>query len=344
LDRFSLLLEPSIALVCLDVQGMSFWCRTTTTIVVAVMVLQLQCHHVVGWVMMDRRDYLGSQLVQLLLTLEVPSTSLPSSSSSSSSTLVAPNFPDARITHKLYFDVRISRQDGSFYVRDDLPDTFENRVLSARLGLGLYGAAAPAAVERFLTFALPSPTDDDVNNPLPSYSRCTFTSLDQGTGLLLGGYIPSLRLTEVGGRTALQYGSRILPAPLWIDKRGSAATTTKLSHSSKGLLTHRTLDATPSFGITTRASPSLDGTHTVFGQVLWNDETAQFLNVLQELPTYSIDRPADYDDPAGIASSVFNAQRDFFRGAAKTLGDTRVDKVYQGKLLRRMEVTRVGLI
>jgi cyclophilin family peptidyl-prolyl cis-trans isomerase len=328
---------------------MFFWCRTTTTttIVVAVMVLQLQCHHVVGWVMMDRRQYLGSQLVQLLLTLEVPSTSLPSSSSSSS-TLVPPNFPDAPITSKLYFDVRISRQDGSFYVRDDLPDTFENRVLSARLGLGLYGTVAPAAVELFLKFALPSPTDDDVNNPLPSYSRSTFTSLDQGTGLLLGGYIPSLRLTEVGGSTALQYGSRILPAPLWIDKRGSSSssssTTTKLSHSSKGLLTHRTLDATPSFGITTRASPSLDGTHTVFGQVLWNDETAEFLNVLQELPTYSIERPADYDDPAGIASSVFNAQRDFFRGAAKTLGDTRVDKVYQGKLLRRMEVTQVGPI
>jgi hypothetical protein len=44
------------------------------------------------------------------------------------------------------------------------------------------------------------------------------------------------------------------------------------------------------------------------------------------------------------AQAVFNAQRGFFRGAAKSLGDTRVSKVYEGKLLRRVEVTQVGIL
>ena len=66
--------------------------------------------------------------------------------------------------------------------------------------------------------------------------------------------------------------------------------------------------------------------------------------MLQDIPTYSEKRPIEYDDAGGVASTVFNAQRDFFRGAAKTFGDTRVDKIYEGKLLRRMEVTKVGLL
>ena len=45
---------------------------------------------------------------------------------------------------------------------------------------------------------------------------------------------------------------------------------------------------------------------------------------------------------SSLASSVFTAQRKVFRDAAKTFGDTRLDKVYDGKLLRRVEVTKVG--
>lgn len=262
-------------------------------------------------------------------------------------------------------DVRVSRQDGSFYVRDDLPDTFENRVLTTRLEFGLYGNLAPNHVQKFLSYVISSQDEgEDVNNPLPSYSRSTFVSLDQSTGLLQGGNIPSLRVSEssIGGSTAIQYGSRILPANLWLDRFSAGSSNTKLSHSCKGLLTHRDLDVTPAFGITTReASRSLDATHTVFGQVLWNDKTALFWNQLQDFPTYSMERPTSTtttssssssssnslssyieEDPTGVVSSVFNAQRKFFRGAAKTLGDTRVGKVYEGKLLRRMEVTRVG--
>ena len=47
---------------------------------------------------------------------------------------------------------------------------------------------------------------------------------------------------------------------------------------------------------------------------------------------------------SSLTSSVFTAQRKIFRDAAKTFGDTRLDKVYDGKLLRRIEVTKVGVL
>lgn len=282
----------------------------------------------------DRRSCL--ELIQLLpltagLSTDVTVATRPPST--------FPDMPDIPITHRVFFDVRVARQDGSTYVRDDLPDTFENRVLKARLVFGLHGTLAPNHVERFLSYVVP-PNDDDVENPYPSYSRSTFKSLDQSTGVLEGGYIPSLRVTDMSGSTAITYGSRVLPASLWIDSVSSSAP--KVSHTTKGLLTHKTLDPTPSFGLTTRACPELDATHTVFGQVIWDESTLEWFQNLQDIPTYQIDRPSEYSDVGGVATSVFNAQRDFFRGAAKSVGDTRVSKLYEGKLLRRTEVMQVG--
>lgn len=91
--------------------------------------------------------------------------------------------PLAPVTHKVYFDVRISRSDGTFYERDDLPDIQENKVFYGKLKFGLFGKTAPAAVERFLSYVdVPySPLDDD---PLPSYGRSSFKSLDQSTGTI----------------------------------------------------------------------------------------------------------------------------------------------------------------
>jgi len=245
------------------------------------------------------------------------------------------------ITDRVFIDVRIARSDGSTYVRDDITDTFENRVLFQRITIGLYGKAAPKAVEKFLSY-IDIEKDFDIDNPYPSYSRSTFPALDQATGLLMAGYISSLRAKDVAGSTALTYGSRVLPADLWIDKRS----TERLSHSTKGLLTHKNLDPLPNFGITTRSQLSLDATHSVFGQIIWDEDTLKFFRDLEAIPTYSVDRPAEYDDfgTGAIAKTVFNAQREFFRGAAKSIGDDRVGKLYDGKLLRRMEVLRVGRV
>lgn len=246
---------------------------------------------------------------------------------------------NVEITDKIYIDTRISRSDGSTYIRDDLPDTFENRVLFQRISIGLYGKAAPKAVKKFLSY-IDIENDFDIDNPYPSYSRSTFPALDQTTGLLTAGYISSLKAKDVAGSTALTYGSRVLPADLWIDKQ----MTERFSHTTKGLLTHKNLDPLPSFGITTRPQPSLDTTHTVFGQIIWDTDTLKFFRDLEDIPTYSVERPSDYDNfgTGAVASTVFNAQREFFRGAAKSIGDDRVGKLYSGKLLRRMEVLKVG--
>jgi len=266
-----------------------------------------------------------------------------------------PTMPSVDITHKVFMDVRVARTDGSTYVRDDLPDTFDNQVLFCRLKFGLYGNTSPNAVDKFLQYinggkgagsrisSTDSSSSYDVDNPYPSYSRSAFPAFDQQTGLLMGGYVPSLRSKDINGSPALTYGSRILPATLWIDNQNA---NNKISHTTKGLLTHRNLEVLPNFGITTRAEPSLDDTHTVFGCVLWDDETLKFFRDLEDLPTYSVERPSGMDEfgTGSVATSVFNAQREFFRGAAKSFGDDRVSKLYDGKLLRRVEVLQVGVL
>ena len=319
---------------------------------------------------LDRRDWLqqASAAAALATSLSIPlssaqaidvsgipttsspsPTSLPPRPATTTTTTTTTTFLDpdqAKITDKVFFDVRISRQDGTFYVRDDLPDTPENRVFLGRLTLGLFGEAAPNHVQRFKSYMNPTadPLDD---NPLPNYGRSVFASLDQVTGLLTGGRIPALEVTSVNGSPALRYGGRLLSSSLWIDAPP------RLSHTSRGLLTHRQLETLPLFGITTRTDThELDSSYTVFGKVLFDESATEFFDIVRDLPTYSMERPVVSGDSVGSdpslveesARAVFAAQRNFFRSTAKAFGDTRLDKVYEGKLLRRVEVTRVGFL
>lgn len=259
------------------------------------------------------------------------------------------------ITHKVTLQVRISRADGTFYTKPESePTTPDNQVFTGSIILGLYGKLAPNHVERFMSYVnVPySPADD---SPLPSYARSQFPSLDQSTGLLTGGYIPGLHLTSFAGSSALEYGGRITPSKLWADNFQDLGQ--KLSHSRAGLLTHRNLEVLPNFGITTRSSPELDGSYTVFGTVLPTESSNAFLSRCLDLPTYSLDRPSamslgqDSSSSSAaaqnraveeVASSIYSFQKDLFRSAAKTFGDTRLDNVYEGKILRRVEVTSVS--
>ena len=289
-----------------------------------------------------------------------PSAPLRQSSPTSTASTTTTTFLDpeqAKITDKVFMDVRISRQDGTFYVRDDLPDTPENRVFLGRLTIGLFGQAAPNHVARFKSYIHPAADDPLDDNPLPSYSRSTFASLDQATGVLTGGRIPALEATVVNGSPALRYGGRLLPASLWLED-SSVVAVTRLSHSNRGLLTHGQLDLLPTFGVTTRRDTrELDATSVVFGRILWDDDATAFFDIIRDLPTYSMDRTVvsgtstandgSAAEPSLVeesARAVYAAQKQFFRSAAKAVGDTRLDKVYEGKLLRRVEVTRVGLL
>lgn len=286
----------------------------------------------------SRRQFVIGTVCGSFSPLLIPSTS-------HAVDLVSPD--DAKVTQKVFMKVRISRQDGTFYVRDDLPDTPENRVFQGQLTIGLFGNNAPETVQKFLSYLQPeNPLDD---NPLPSYGRSVFPALDQASGLITGGVIPSLEYVDVNQNPALKYSGRLLAAPLWLEKGSNIA---KVSHIGKGLLTHRNLNVLPDFQITTRRDNplTLDRSHTVFGKIIPDESSNEFLEIVQDLPTYTLERPTTMTDPTkesvvdDAAQSIFNAQRGFFRKAAQTFGDTRVSKVYEGKILRRVEVTQVGLL
>lgn len=259
---------------------------------------------------------------------------------------------EAKVTNKVFFKVRISRKDGTFYVRDDditkkndpMYDE-DNLVYVGMLVFGLFGNNAPNHVKKFLSYVgVPSLSDSPFDdNPYPSYSRSIFSKFDEATGVVKAGYIPSVEITELNGSNALKYGGRLFPADLWLEK----GVTTKVTHIGKGLLTHKLLDPTPEFGITTRHDTKiLDATSVVFGRILLDDSSNEFLARLSDIPTYSMERPMSANE--GIvdeaADIIFNAQREFFRSAAKSIGDTRISKVYEGKFLRRVEVTEVGFL
>jgi cyclophilin family peptidyl-prolyl cis-trans isomerase len=336
--------------------------------------------------LLQRRRSILHSMAAHSLALCSTMTMLPRSSLAAPSSTIAASTPtpttttiisfispeQATVTDKAYMNVRISRQDGTFYVRDDLPDTPENKVFYARLVFGLFGKEAPRHVEKFKSYIVPpknsaaTTNNDSDDDPLPLYDRSTFTSFDQGTGVLMGGKIPSLELTEMAGSTALRYGGRLLPASLWLEQRNSnSGNRIIVSHTARGLLTHRQLEALPDFGITTRTDTTmLDRSHVVFGKLILDDDAQAFLNIVSNLPTYGLERPNPINNdndlmvsssssnnsnnnPALVndaAAAVFNAQRQFFRKTAKAFGDSRLDKLYEGKLLRRVEVTSTGIL
>ena len=109
----------------------------------------------------------------------------------------------------------------------------------------------------------------------------------------------------------------------------------------------------PTFAVTTRSTATLDSSHVVFRRILPSAESEEFVRILRdEVRTYSMDRPSNPNTStsaseratAEVAGQIFAAQRDLFRGAAKSLGDDRVSKIYEGKLLRKVEVTQVGIL
>jgi len=286
----------------------------------------------------DRRSFMAS-----IISSAASAATLIPMSSVALELKAADNEPP--ITHKVTFNVRISRADGTFYTRTETdPENPDNQVFTGSLCIGLFGTLCPNHVKRFLDYVdvQYSPADD---TPLPSYARSQFPSLDQATGVLAGGFIPGLQLSSFAGSSALEYGGRILPSKLWIDDFKDKD---KVPHNRAGLLTHKDLDVFPKFGITTRPCPEFNNGHTVFGTILPTESSTSFLSRCVDLPTYSLDRPA----PAiggnqnrateEAASSIYSFQKDLFRSAAKTFGDTRLDNVYEGKILRRIEVTSVS--
>ncbi|KAL7499217.1 hypothetical protein ACHAWT_006811 [Skeletonema menzelii] len=288
-----------------------------------------------------QRRTLIQQVVQSIVAVPVLGCS-----SSASAAIDVSYLP--QVTHKVFMDIRISRRDGTFYVKK--PENIEDPTdepIYAHLVIGLYGNDAPNCVQQFLKYV---DVPFDLDSPNPSYSTTRFSTLDTETGLLIGG-ISGLDVTTLAGGNVLQYKGKVIPAKLWLENTKKEEDTTKavLRHDRKGLLTHRNLDLTPSFGITTRgSSTSLDSSHTVFGKVL--EDNDGFLEKVIDIPAMTSDglvsktsnEPVNVGGANAVTSSLFTAQRRVFRDAAKTFGDTRLDRLPDGKLLRRIEVTQVG--
>lgn len=113
----------------------------------------------------------------------------------------------------------------------------------------------------------------------------------------------------------------------------------KIKHDKEFLLTHRNLDVTPKFGITTMASAALDNTNTVFGELLGGFDFVRRCEFIQK---YSVSTSTE--EPGSLKDEVFTMQKEFFRGLAKGVGDSRLGELYEGKFLRKVDVTRVGLV
>ena len=128
----------------------------------------------------ERRSFIQNVAQSVVLS----SATVLSGSTSASAEI---NDASPKITDKVYFDVRISRADGSFYVRDPSPtDSPDDEPVYGRLVLGLFGEEAPEHVKRFLSYV---DVPFDLDRPLPSYSRSKFQMLDTASGLLIGGTV-----------------------------------------------------------------------------------------------------------------------------------------------------------
>ena len=93
--------------------------------------------------------------------------------------------------------------------------------------------------------------------------------------------------------------------------------------------------------MTLKAAPQLDPDYAVFGAVLRDD--GRLLEKIESLGVYSLDAVGPSTE-VPLAAEIYRAQKDAFRGAARAIGDGRANSVFPGKILRRVEVTRVQLL
>lgn len=247
-----------------------------------------------------------------------------------------PSRPSREATEVVRFRMRVARSDGTFAVRDD---DGGDKPLFGDLDVAVYGDLAPANAALFLRFAL---------GESPGYESSLF---DEIAGpILIGGRLRGLEERELFGERILLYRDRELLAGRDDRRleRIAASETTPLRLDRPGLLLRRRAPSPQSaqlldFGLSLAPAPELDDQWTVFGSVLKDD--SRLLDAIKLLPTYSAEAVGNFSNKEyPIAGQVFKAERDLFRAAADAVGDTRLKSIFPGKILRRVEVTRVDLL
>ena len=233
------------------------------------------------------------------------------------------------MTDKVFIEVKIAN-----YTEESIGAN-KGATGSGRLVIGLFGNDAPLSVKRFLSVI----DGDGVNQP--NFINTQFAKIGALDGLLEIERVRGLNKVQLAGQEEYEYQGNLLP-----EYANPILESNEIRHDRRGLLTRLKLTSTPEFGITLAAdkSPSLDGFHCVFGEVL---EGFDVLDAVAAVPTYSYSTSTGYlgktrDAAEGdLANRWFSAQKDFYVNAGKAFGDQRaIDQ--RGKLLRRCTIVKAG--
>lgn len=163
---------------------------------------------------------------------------------------------ERKVTSRAYMEVRIAE------ALNEANGYSSSGALRKRVVFGLYGTAAPLAVQRFLSYIRPAEAadstgadGDEVEGLGPSYAASLFTKLVPGERVE-GGRISGLLKVALAGSEQLQFNGKVLPASLILEEN-------RIKHDRRGLLSRYKLEPGPQFSITLSAAPQLDGTHEV---------------------------------------------------------------------------------
>lgn len=200
---------------------------------------------------------------------------------------------DKTITHKVRFSFHITETQPSVEGREGLPAE------DGDITVGLYGKAAPKAVENFMAYCVPPELvlESGAVEKRPSLAKAQLWRMEPGVSVEVG-RIKGLQVVPFAGSTALKYDSFLTPVkPVG---EGNA-----LLHDQRGLLTRRPLNVGPAFEITLAEAPQLDNSGAeVFGVVL--EDASGFLAKVQGIPMYT-DRAAE--ESGKVADALFTAQK-----------------------------------
>ena len=286
----------------------------------------------------------SERLGQAPSAVMTPSTQRTQSSRETSAVLAAQKAAlegTTAATTTVRLSMRIARPDGTFYVRAKGEEDPEPPKIGD-VDVELFGRA-PAAVATFLAFALGDPASADA----PTYASAILDERAADAPVIYAARrLRGVETRSIGGEQILvrsRDGGEVL-------SRNAEAIAAKLrkepsaiAHDAAGILTRQRGDAPQAFGLTVAASKTLDATNQAFGRVV--RDPSGLLAAIGTLNAYSLDAAPDglSKDVPG-AAAIYRAQKDAFRGAAKAFGDGRASKIFPGKLLRRVEITRVELL
>ena len=286
----------------------------------------------------------SERLGQAPSAVMTPSTQRTQSSRETSAVLAAQKAAldgTAAATTTVRLSIRIARPDGTFYVRakgEEDPEPPKIGDVDVELN-----GKAPAAVATFLAFALGDPASADA----PTYASAILDERAADAPVIYAARrLRGVETRSIGGEQILvrsRDGGEVLSRNAESIAAKLRKEPSAMEHSSAGILTRQRGDAPQAFGLTVAGSKALDATNQAFGRVV--RDPSGLLAAIGTLNAYSLDAAPDglSKDVPG-AAAIYRAQKDAFRGAAKAFGDGRVSKIFPGKLLRRVEITRVELL